>query len=447
MKRIVIVGAGPTGLSAAYRLKELGYNNFTVYEQNNYVGGLCASFKDDNGFIWDLGGHVVFSHYEYFDKLLENVLEKDFLEHRREAWIRMMDRWIPYPFQNNLRHLPRDIILECLQGLKNSKRQNIESSNFKEWITNNMGEGIAKYFMLPYNFKTWAYPITLLSTNWITERVSKIKLEEVTAHLAADTDKTDWGPNSVFKYSLYGGTGEVFRRMTISLRDKIELALEVVRVDPGLKKIYFSNKKEDSYDILINTSPIDKFLKLIEGCSEDLLGASLNLKHNGVFVVGLGINKPSPSSKCWIYFPENNSPFFRATYLSNYSPNNVPDNRKYYSLLCESAYSEYKKESRSEIIEKTVRGLINSGLIDKNDRKFIVSRFLFDIDYAYPIPTIERDHALRDIQPELEKMNIYSRGRFGAWKYEIGNTDHSVMQGREIIERILRKGKENIWSL
>lgn len=61
MKKIIIIGAGPTGLAAAYRLKELGYDNFKVYEQKSYVGGLCASFKDDNGFIWDLGGHVIFS--------------------------------------------------------------------------------------------------------------------------------------------------------------------------------------------------------------------------------------------------------------------------------------------------------------------------------------------------------------------------------------------------
>ena len=165
-----------------------------------------------------------------------------------------------------------------------------------------------------------------------------------------------------------------------------------------------------------------------------------------MFIVGLGINKLCPSDKCWIYFPDTNSPFFRATYLSNYSPNNTPDPKGCYSLLCESAYSEYKKESKSEIIEKTIQGLINSGMIKPADKKFITSKFLFDIDYAYPIPTLKRDIALKKIQPALEQMDIYSRGRFGAWKYEVGNTDHSVMQGKEIADRILGKGKENVWS-
>jgi len=106
-----------------------------------------------------------------------------------------------------------------------------------------------------------------------------------------------------------------------------------------------------------------------------------------------------------------------------------------------------KKENKYEIVEETIQGIINSGLIDKSDRGNIVSKFLFDIDYAYPIPSLNRDWALKKIQTELEKMDIYSRGRFGAWKYEVGNTDHSVMQGKEVVDRILGKGQEYVWSL
>ena len=87
------------------------------------------------------------------------------------------------------------------------------------------------------------------------------------------------------------------------------------------------------------------------------------------------------------------------------------------------------------------------GLLDESKRKKIVARFLYDIDYAYPIPTLNRDQAVKSIQSELEKGGVYSRGRFGAWKYEVGNTDHSVMQGKEVVDRILKKGSECVWSL
>ena len=67
MKRIVILGAGPMGLGAAYRLQQLGHQDFVIYDQNDFVGGLAASFVDDAGFTWDIGGHVIFSHYPFFD--------------------------------------------------------------------------------------------------------------------------------------------------------------------------------------------------------------------------------------------------------------------------------------------------------------------------------------------------------------------------------------------
>jgi hypothetical protein len=170
------------------------------------------------------------------------------------------------------------------------------------------------------------------------------------------------------------------------------------------------------------------------------------LRYNGVLVVGIGINRSCPSDKSWVYFPESDIPFFRVTYLSNYSPYIAPS-KGCYSLLCESAYSSYKKEKKSCIVKKTILGLIKSGIIKKDDIKHIISRFLFDIDYAYPLPTLNRDNCLQKIHPALEKIGIYSRGRFGAWKYEIGNTDHSVLQGKEVIDSILNRRKEKVWTL
>ena len=70
-KRIVIIGGGPTGLGAAYRLHELGYDNWVLYEKTGDVGGHSTSHVDENGFVWDEGGHVIFSHYKYFDDLID----------------------------------------------------------------------------------------------------------------------------------------------------------------------------------------------------------------------------------------------------------------------------------------------------------------------------------------------------------------------------------------
>ena len=75
--KYLIIGAGPAGLAAAHRLAELGIKDFLVCEAQPYVGGLSASFKDDHGFVWDIGGHVLFSHYDYFDTLMTRLMSAE----------------------------------------------------------------------------------------------------------------------------------------------------------------------------------------------------------------------------------------------------------------------------------------------------------------------------------------------------------------------------------
>ena len=103
--RIVVIGAAPPA-SAQRGATELEHDNWNLYEAENHPGGLATSFVDDKGFVWDLGGHVVFSHYEYFDKLLDFLLGDKWVNHVREAWVWLRERFIPYPFQNNIWRLP-----------------------------------------------------------------------------------------------------------------------------------------------------------------------------------------------------------------------------------------------------------------------------------------------------------------------------------------------------
>ena len=114
--RVLIIGAGPTGLGAAFRLKELGHHNFRVYDAAGQVGGLASSHTDDQGFTWDIGGHVQFSHYRYFDDLMDRALGDAWFNHQRESWVWIEGRFVPYPFQNNIRYLSLETALEVPSG-------------------------------------------------------------------------------------------------------------------------------------------------------------------------------------------------------------------------------------------------------------------------------------------------------------------------------------------
>ena len=443
-QRIVIIGAGPVGLGAGYRLQELGYTNWAIYERHPYIGGLATSFQDDAGFTYDIGGHVMFSHYPYFDRLVDTLLGDDYTDIMRESWVWMMDRWIPYPFQNNIRHLPPEALLECLNGLIDARDVDPrETRNFGEWTDAIFGSGIARHFMRPYNFKVWAHPLEMMSKEWMAERVSVIDLKRILKNVVMQHDEVSWGPNNTFKYPLRGGTGGLYGRFEPYIHEHLHLNRALVGVDVEAKRVYFADGTEDAYDVLISAVPIPELIKMLRPAPSAQLDEASGLHNSHGLVVGVGVARPCPSEKCWIYFPEESAPFYRVTYLSNYSPHIAPEG--HFLLLTETSYSDFKREDKATIVDRVVEGLIATKMLEPEDRNRIAATYTIDVDYFYPIPSLSRDKALAAIQPYLLHHNIYSRGRFGAWEYEIGNMDHSVMQGVEAVNHIVLAEPETTW--
>jgi protoporphyrinogen oxidase len=445
--RIIIVGAGPTGLAAGYRLRELGYDNFLMLEARPKVGGLAASETSPNGFTYDIGGHVLFSHYEYFDRLFDTLLGDEYQLLLRESWVWMCERFLPYPFQNNIKYLPKEIVYECLIGLIEAQKQELDLSrfkNFEDLIYGVFGKGIAKHFMMPYNFKVWAHPPKMMNKEWIGERVAVVDIARVLGNVVLDRDDAGWGPNSTFKYPRHGGTGGLFERMRPYVDKHLRLCTGVTSVDIERKEVVLENGSREPYDMLLSTMPVDVLVNSIVGAvPDDVRCQSLRLRHSGSHIVGIGVKQPTPSKKCWMYFPEDNAPFYRVTYLSNYSPEVVPDASQYYSLLAEVSHSDLKPVDRDTVVDETIQGMINTQLLRERDRADIVDAFLISREYTYPTPSLERDGALKVLHPWLESKDIYSRGRFGAWRYEVGNMDHSVAQGVEWVNRILQNDVAN----
>jgi len=448
-EKIVIIGAGPTGLGAAYRLHELGYENWVVYEKSNHVGGHSASHVDKHGFVWDEGGHVIFSHYPYYDRLLDRMLGKEVHERVRESWIVTSDAWVPYPFQNNLRYLPISAQLSCLLGAAKASTNGHgrTAANFRDWILETFGEGIAEAFMFPYNSKLWTIPLEKMSKSWIGERVAVVDFERLLKNVLYAQDDIGWGPNNKFRFPVRGGTGEIYRRMAAYFPGKLQHGKELAEVDPVRRTVSFADGSGDTYDVLISTMPLDLLVQGMKAVDGRLLEASQDLYHNNLLVLGIGLKKKIETGRCWIYFAEESMPCYRATYFSHYSPNNVPkgDLENYSSLMCEVSLRVGENPDPESILAQVIAGLIRATILEESDRARIVSRYLRVVPYSYPIPTLNRDRALAALQPALMKQGIYSRGRFGAWRYEVGNMDHSVMMGVEAVNHILAGEPETVF--
>ncbi len=435
-KKYVIIGTGPTGLGAGIRLKELGVTDFLLLDKENYIGGLATSFVDEKGFTWDIGGHVQFSHYKYFDDLMLKALSKEgWLSHQRESWVWINQRFVPYPFQNNIKYLPKEVMWKCLNGLieRYKNPTTVKPKNFKEWIDATFGAGLAEVFMIPYNFKVWAFPAEDMAYNWIGERVAVTDLQRVTENIIFDKEDLSWGPNNTFQFPKHGGTGAIWKAVGQILgHEYVKLNAEVEEIDPVEKIITLVSGEKIQYEYLMNTIPVDILTTKIKGIDENLITKSSELKHSSTNVIGIGLKgkpKAELATKCWMYFPENNSPYYRITVFSNYSPFNVPDIEQNWSLMTETSESSVKPVNRETLIEDTIVALLEDGMIES--REDIISTFRYSTDYGYPTPSVERDFILKEVLPALEKFDIYSRGRFGAWKYEVSNQDHSLMQGVE----------------
>ncbi len=445
--RIVIIGAGPTGLGAGYRLAELGYDNWVMLEASERVGGLATSFVDDDGFTWDIGGHVMFSHYEYYDRLVDKLMGDQYATLNREAFVWMQDRYIPYPFQNNIKGLEPETVLQCLMGAITAAKEagTVTPTNFREWIHATMGSGIAEHFMIPYNFKVWATPAELMNYVWIGERVSVVDVEDMLRNVLFEKPEKAWGPNSTFKYPMHGGTGFLYEGMRKYVEHKLELNTAVVSVDPAAKVVHTADGRRFEYDVLLNTMALNHLIERSESVPDAVRTAKDDLVWSGSHIVGIGLDRQTDSDKNWIYFPEPNVPFYRVTYLSNYSPYVTANPGEQMSLLTETSTSSYKPEDGSTIVDRVIDGLVETGLMTEEDRGIVVARWLCSPKQSYPVPSVGRDAALGTIQPWLRSQNIYSRGRFGGWLYEIGNMDHSAMQGVEFVNMVLQGEPETTW--
>ena len=180
-------------------------------------------------------------------------------------------------------------------------------------------------------------------------------------------------------------------------------------------------------------------VSLVDGIPSGLQAAASSLRSSAVHVVGVGLTgnrPPELDTKCWMYFPDAHSPYFRITVFSNYSPHNVPPDCGAWSLMAEVCDTPHRRVDEATVTDLVVAAMRTDRLIPASAR--IESLWHRRLPHGYPTPTVHRDQALNVLLPALEQMRIYSRGRFGAWKNQVSNQDHCFMQGVELADRLLQ---------
>jgi len=433
MNRLVIIGAGVAGLSAAYQLEHHGFTDYQILEKDSEVGGLCKSFLIHD-FTFDYASHILYTEDSYAEELIkETLLRNNYYSQLRKAFVYYRNVYTEFPFQGHLYGQEPDVIKECLLGLFNVRcKEALNPTNFEEWINGTFGSGIAKHFMLPYNRKLWAINLQKMSHDWISERVPVPEIEEAVEGALKPLHRS-YGPNSNFWYPLTGGIGALSNGFLPAVRN-VNLSSKVSKISITNREVEV-NGNRIRYNKLISTVPLPEAISLICDHIPFQVGhAARSLKYNIVYIVSLAVDRSNISDYHWIYFPENKYIFHRVSFPMNLSASMVPDGKSSVSAELSVPMHKPLKMTHNEIIETVIAGLLESGILNKSDK--ILFRDIKCLNPAYVIYTPDRERNIELIHNFLNSRGIYPCGRFGSWAYL--NMDKAILNGRKTADEVLK---------
>ncbi len=426
--RIIILGAGLSGLSTAYHFKK----DYEIFEKNREAGGLCRSVEVED-FIFDYGPHILFTTDSYASKLIKSLLKENLCSKLREAWIyhSKYDCYTRFPFQSHLYGLPVEIVKECILSLFEAKykaTRNPKPGNYREWMYHTFGKGISDYLMIPYANKIWTVSPDKMNYDWVERRIPQPEIGDILDG-ALHESKLRSGLNKEFWYPISGGI-EALPRSFLPYIDKINLNMEVTKISVDRREVEFNHGEIIDYNILVSTLPLPEVVKLIEDVPEGVKRAANDLEYNSIICVNLGIDRPNITDKHWVYFHEEDFVFHRISFPMNFSPKTTPTGKS--SLSTEISYSKYKKVDKKNIVGRVIQDLINAKILEKDDNILVTN--VLDIKYGYIIYDHRHHKNVSIIHNFLRDHNIYTCGRFGEWEYF--NMDHSILSGKRVADEL-----------
>lgn len=428
--KAIIIGSGMAGFGAAYRLNQ--YNIKPVmYEAKPYHGGHTASFKYEDGFIFDDGPHISFTKDTRIQELFARSVggQYEILQARvNNYW---QGHWIKHPAQVNLYGLPKDlvkkIILEFIEN-KYDEKSSSEIVNYKDWLYAQFGKTFAETFPMQYGKKYHTTTADNMSIDWLGSRIYTPEISEVLeGALSYATPDVHYVDN--FRYPTKNGFVS-YLDMFLPLAD-LHCSTKVTGINPQRKEVRLSDKSVVNYDALISSMPLTELIPRIDNVPEEVKSAVKKLAWTKCMLVNIGIDRNDISDSHWSYFYDDDYIFTRVSYPHMFSSRNVPDGAG--SIQAELYYSDKYRlldmEPRA-CIEPVINDLRKCGLIKDSDT--ILHTSVKFVPYANIIFDLDRMNAVSLIHSYLDEQKIHYCGRYGEWGYHW--TDESFISGENAAE-------------
>ena len=414
-------------MSAALELQRLGIE-YRVFEKCAAAGGL-ATTRVEGEWRFDHTGHLLHLRDATWQTRILSWLDEEPLLIDRRSLIFTHGCYTRYPFQANTHGLPPQVAYDCLMGFIRARMapQAAAPKNFEDYCRRHFGEGISEHFMLPYNERLWGVPAREITTDWCDRFVPMPTLEDVAAG-AVGLDRTALGYNAKFYYPRLG-IGELSKALQRRVR-RLVFNQAPRHVDLRNRRVEFDNESV-TYDVLINTAPLPKWLDLSGELPDGVQSARRALRCSHLWYLDVGLARPPGIDAHWVYVPEAKYPFYRVGSYSQFSSALIPEGHG--SLYVELASRQEPDLAR--ILPEVQRGLREMNIIACDDD--VEFARLRKIDFAYVIYDEAYARSLDTIRTFLTAAKVISTGRYGGWNYSA-------------MEDALRFGEEaalNAWEL
>jgi protoporphyrinogen oxidase len=430
--KVVILGAGLTGLNAAYHFEQQNFFDFKIFEKESSSGGLLRSFKQD-GFTFDFTGHLLhINNSEFYNFLNETADINNFFSQQRKSCIYTNNRFINYPFQQNLYNLPEQIKFECIKGYINRKKIKRHKS-FYDWVLKYFGSGIGKHFFFPYNKKLLSFDLKQITPSWTGRFVPQVNLDNILNSALSPNNQSLIGYNSSFYYPKHGGIQFLIDKLENKIKSKIHKNYNAIKINLKNKTIYFENGQIEKFEKLITTIPLNELLNNIEETSNlNLTKNHSNLICNSVINFNLGFNINIEKEKHWLYYPEKKHPFYRIGFWNNICKTSTPKNKS--AIYGEVSFIKRDKTNKqiNNLTEKSINNFMKTFGISENS---ISTKKILNLPYAYVIYNFWREKNLKKIHNQLNNNSIFSVGRYGEWKYS--SMQEAFLDGKNVANKIL----------
>ena len=453
-KTVLIIGAGPAGLIAAYDLIKQNTQPI-VLEKADRVGGISRT-ETYKGYRFDIGGHRFYTKVREVQQLWLEILGNNFLKVPRLSRIYYNGKFFNYPLEvnNALSNLGFiNSLLMLFSYLQAKIKPHPVEENFEQWVCNRFGKRLYETFFKTYTEKVWGISCTEIRADWAAQRIQGMSLKRVILDSLVKNHQT----KSLIKEFYYPELGPGM--MWEKCQEIITNQGGIVHLNTEVNKIYHQHnqiqkitvqQENQTFDLqadeFISSMPISALiLKLEPPAPTAVFQAARSLKYRDFLIAALIIDAVDLFPDNWIYIHSPEFKVGRIQNFKNWSPAMVPDSSKTclgMEYFC-SEGDELWSMSDSELIEFASREIVDLSLLS-NINKIEDGTVIRQLK-AYPVYDQEYRQHLQVIQDYLQGFdNLQTIGRNGMHRYN--NQDHSMLTGLLAAKNILGEN-HNLWDV